>query len=136
MELGGMGMMLRACGIDPDEMKQQAEQFMIFMKQGVEKINANQERIESALKSISAAQERSAERINAELAIISSLLLLQQQEREGTTSVVRDENGGHTGVLITSEKFPQAMIDDVNGTTPAQASKPQSEPYPEANRMY
>ena len=90
----GMEMMLKAMGLDPDELKSSVEGFMVHMKDQAAKINANQARIEVKLDEM------------------RELVLDVVGPRPSTTHIL--ENGEPTGVLVTSEKFPQAMIDDVN----------------------
>lgn len=89
MPESGMTMMLKSLGFDTDGMKRDLEQFMLAMKTGVEKINANQARIEAKL-------ER-----------IENLI-----EQPGKTTAIADENGEHTGILLTTEKFPREMLED------------------------
>lgn len=84
----GMAMMLRSLGFDADGMKRNMEEFMGAMKAGVEKINANQATIE------------------AKLDRIEKLV-----ERPGTTTAIM-EDGEPTGVLMTTEKFPNEILED------------------------
>ena len=90
MSDSGMAMMLKSFGFDTDGIKRDLEQFMGAMKNGVEKINANQAAIEAKL---------------------DHIVNLIQQPGETTAITV---NGENTGVLLTTEKFPQEMLDDVN----------------------
>lgn len=75
---------------------------MVHMKDQAAKINANQARIESKL-----------DQQEAKFDDLRELVLDVVGPRPSTTHIL--ENGEQTGVLVTSEKFPQAMIDDVNG---------------------
>lgn len=94
MELSGMARMLKTMGVDTDEIQAQATTFMQGMKAQAETINANQQRIEVKLDAI-----------------------LGRLDAIAPAPATREilENGEPTGVLVTDEKFPQAMIDDVNG---------------------
>lgn len=90
MALSGMAMMLKSLGVDPDEIRGNVEQFMGYMKAAADKINANQAIIE------------------AKLDRIEKLI-----DPPGETTVIT-ENGEHTGVLLTTEKFPLEMIVDAD----------------------
>jgi hypothetical protein len=81
--------LLKSLGLDTEGMQRDAQQFMQTIQLGVEKINANQERIESKL-----------DRIEKIL------------NQPGHTSEIRTASGEPTGVLVTTERFPQEMIDD------------------------
>lgn len=94
MAVNGMTTMMKAMGLDPDELKATVEQFMGGMKDQAAKINANQGRLETKL-----------DVILMKLAELSPIVATRQIL----------ENGEATGVLITNERFPQEMIDDVNG---------------------
>lgn len=87
--------MLRAFGFDPAEMRQNAEDFMVGVKTVMEKLEANQLRIE------------------AKLDCIEKLI-----EHPGETTVIT-ENGENTGVLLTTEKFPREMLEDAAKYSPA-----------------
>jgi hypothetical protein len=86
----GVTMMLRAMGVDPEGIKRDVQQFMETVKAGVEKVNANQERIEMKLDRI------------------EKLL-----DPAGSTVEIEKPNGEATGVLLTTEKFPQRMIAEI-----------------------
>lgn len=88
MSDSGMAMMLKSFGFDTDGIKRDLEQFMLAMKTGVEKINANQARIEEKLQRIENLIEHPGE----------------------TTAII--ENGENTGILLTTEKFPREMLED------------------------
>jgi hypothetical protein len=90
----GMTAMMKALGLDPVELKAHVEAFTSHMKEQAAAINANQRRIEAKL-----------DVIDEKLAALVP--------RETTTEIL-DNAGVGTNVLITSERFPQAMIDDVN----------------------
>lgn len=96
MSDSGMGMMMKALGLDPAVIQQHVEAFTTHMKDQAAAINANQQRIEAKLDAILARQA-------AELG-----------PRETTTELL-DADGRGTNVLVTNERFPQAMLDDVNG---------------------
>ena len=95
--LSGMGMMLKGMGFDPEEMKMQAEQFMAMMQAGVAKINANQVQLEATQARIEAKLDRAIEIL---------------ESTTGSTTPILDDQGKPTGALLTTEKFPQAMLDD------------------------
>jgi hypothetical protein len=94
MALSGMAGLLKSMGVDTDDIQAQATTFMQGMKAQADTINANQQRIEKKL-----------DEILGRLDAISPA--------PSTREIL--ENDAPTGVLITDEKFPQAMIDDVNG---------------------
>ena len=102
MPFDGKAMMMQALGLDPEELKLSAEAFMANMKQQAETINANQRRLEDKL-----------DAAGSKLGELADLITELVGPRPSTTAIL--ENGRHTGVLITDEKFPQEMIDDVNG---------------------
>jgi hypothetical protein len=91
MAVSGMASMMKALGLDPEELRANVEKFMAEMKGQAAAINANQARIETKLDEILAALP----------------------PRPSSRAIL--ENGVDTGTFITNEKFPQAMIDDVNG---------------------
>lgn len=91
----GMTAMMKALGLDPAEIKTHVEAFTSHMKAQAEAINANQRRIEEKLDEL----------LNRTAA----------QPVEASTTELLDADGKPTNVLVTSERFPQAMIDDVNG---------------------
>jgi hypothetical protein len=97
MAESGMAMMVKsligAVGIDPEGLKRDIEQFMAMMKAGVDQLNANQARIDAKLDRI--------EKLVAQ---------------PGETVAVLDDLGNATGVLLTTEKFPDAMLEDVKYT--------------------
>lgn len=94
MAANGMATMLKALGLDPDELKANVETFMSGMKAQADAINANQIRLEAKLDNL------------------TTLMLELMGPRPQTREIY--ENGERTGVLITDERFPQALIDDVN----------------------
>ena len=89
-----MAGLLKTMGVDTDDIQAQATNFMQGMKAQADTINANQQRIEKKL-----------DEILGRLDAISPA--------PATREILEDDKP--TGVLITDEKFPQAMIDDVNG---------------------
>ena len=104
MPPSGMGMMLKSMGLDPDELKANVETFMQHMKEQADKINANQARLEEMI----TANQASLNSIAQILSGLSTLVTTQN-----STTHILDEEGKKSGVLITSEKFPQEMLDDV-----------------------
>jgi hypothetical protein len=103
----GMQGLLKSMGFDPDAMKGQLEAFIANMQAAAAAISANQARLEAQ-----------GARIEAQgAAILGRLDLLAPAPR--TVEVLED--GKPTGVLITDEKFPQAMIDDVFKSPPGGA---------------
>jgi hypothetical protein len=92
--ISGMAGLLKSMGVDTEELTATANQFMEGMKAQAQTINANQTRIETKLDAI-------LELLNTSAPAPATRELL--------------ENGERTGVLITDEKFPQAMLDDANG---------------------
>ena len=99
----GMAGLLKTMGLDPDELKANVEGFMAGMRDQAAKINGNQERLEAQ-----------GSRVESKLDAI--ILRLDEAIPPGSTREIL-EDGAATGVLITSERFPQAMLDDVNGVT-------------------
>ena len=87
MVLSGPAMLLKSLGLDPEEIQQNVESFKAAMAAAVAKIDANQARIEAKLDDILAGQK-------------------------GETIAIK-EDGKHTGVLMTTEKFPDEMLRDV-----------------------
>ena len=87
MALSGPAMLLKSLGLDPEEIQQNVESFKAAMAAAVAKIDANQARIEAKLDDILAGQK-------------------------GETIAIK-EDGKHTGVLMTTEKFPDEMLRDV-----------------------
>jgi hypothetical protein len=87
MAESGVTMMLRAMGVDPDGIKRDVQQFMESVKAMGDKLDANQQRIEAKL-----------DRIQREL------------EHPGETVEINKPNGEATGVLLTTEKFPEQMV--------------------------
>ena len=94
MPKSGMEMLLGTMGIDPTEVRASIETFMSTMKSTAEAINANQVRIEVKLDTIIANQDQAS----------------QAAAQASTVPVL--ENGEATGVLITDEKFPDAVLKD------------------------
>jgi hypothetical protein len=84
----GIGLLLQSFGFNPEEIKGSVESFIAHMKDQAAAINANQARIETKLDTI-----------------------IDLLPRAMTTPIL--ENGEATGVLVTNEKFPQEMLDDV-----------------------
>ncbi len=89
MVQSGMSQMLKSLGFDTDALKKDIEQFMGAVKSGIETINANQARIE------------------AKLDRIEKLV-----EHPGTTTSIATEAGEESGVLLTTEKFPNEILED------------------------
>lgn len=97
----GMTGMLKALGLDPDELKKNVETFMETMTAAAQQIKANQIAIETKLTAI----EGQLKRIQAEL------------PEAGTTTSIKNDDGNDTGILVTTEKFPDELIRDVGLTT-------------------
>ena len=93
MPVSGMQMMLRSLGLDPDELRANVEGFMGTMKAAVEKVEANQLRIEGQLQRI----EGKLDQIGLDPLVF----------KESTRPIYED--GRSTGVIITDEKFPRAV---------------------------
>lgn len=109
MAASGMAMMLKSLGLDPDELKANVEAFMLHMKAQAEKINQNQARLEAMLGYVEDQGTTALSRLEDLQAMV---LILAAGESQGTTTAIL-ENGRASGNLITSEKFPQEMIEDV-----------------------
>jgi hypothetical protein len=101
-----MAMMLKSLGIDPDEIKGSIDQFMQTMKAAAEKINANQLSIEAKL-----------DMIQAKLNELQTII-----DDPGHTAQIK-ANGEDTGILITTERFPKEMIDDVMGPEASEVTR-------------
>jgi hypothetical protein len=110
MVSGMDSLMQRLGGMIPEELKRGVEQFMVDMKAAVEKINANQLRIETALTTLQASSDRLEKMQDNTAHILAGFSLLMPPQASSTPIL---ENGAHSGNLITSEKFPQEMVDDV-----------------------
>jgi hypothetical protein len=104
MAMSGMAGLLKALGVDSDQFQAHFETFTAGMRAQAETINANQLRIEAQGARIEVKIDALADRLDS--------------IAPAPTTVEVLENGEATGVLIHSEKFPQAMIDDVNQTPP------------------
>lgn len=89
MALSGPAMLLKSLGLDPEELQQNVEAFKLTIAAAVEKIEVNQARIEAKLDQI-----------------IAALPV------KGETMAI-EEDGKETGVLVTTEKFPDEMLRDV-----------------------
>ena len=123
----GMAGMLKAMGLDPDELKTNVEGFMAGMRDQAAKINANQERLEAQggrletrLDAIAETLELPHDGVGGDLgarleAKLDAITMKLDEILPIQTTREIFEDGRATGVLITSERFPQAMIDDVNG---------------------
>jgi hypothetical protein len=109
MAASGMAMMLKSLGLDPDELKANVEAFMLHMKAQAEKINQNQARLEAMLATVEDQGTTALSRLEDLQAMV---LIVAAGESQGTTTAIL-ENGRASGNLITSEKFPQEMIEDV-----------------------
>jgi hypothetical protein len=85
----GIEMLLRAAGVDPEEIRGNVERFMLETRAAVNAINANQRSIETKLDLILAAQGGAA-----------------------ITKEYQKPDGSPSGVLETNEKFPDAVLVD------------------------
>lgn len=112
MPTSGMAMMLKSLGIDPDEIRANVEQFMAGMKAAVEKVEANQLRIEGKLEDL---QKQGADLDEQNRTIIYWLGLAI--ESGGTTRL--KDNGKDLGIIEHSEKFPQDVINAANAKVQA-----------------
>lgn len=95
MAVSGMQMMLKSLGLDPDDLKANVEGFMVMMKGAVEKVEANQLRIEGHLG-----------RIESKLDMLGADPLTFKDSSRAIY-----EDGKHTGVILTDEKFPRPLYD-------------------------
>lgn len=102
MAVSGMAGLLKSMGVDADQIQTNIELFTAGMKAQAETINANQVRLEAQ-----------GARIETKLNQVLDRLDAMDPGGDPRTREVF-ENGKPTGVLITNEKFPQALIDDVN----------------------
>ena len=101
----GTAMMLKALGLDPEEIKANIEGFMQQMRDQAHTINGNQLRIETKLDAIDGTLRR--------LAISAAAGGLGAVPK--STAELCDNQGDPTGVLVTNERFPQQLLEDVNG---------------------
>jgi hypothetical protein len=85
----GLEMLLRAAGVDPNEIRANVEAFMMQTRQAVQQINANQREIVQKLD-----------------------LILATMPEAGSTAEYAKPDGSPTGVLETTEKFPAAVLQD------------------------
>jgi hypothetical protein len=108
--MSGMAGLLKSIGVDTDQFQAHFETFTAGMRAQAETINANQLRIEAQGARIEAKLDALADRLDS-IAPAPS-----------TVEVLEDDKP--TGVLITSEKFPQAMLDDVAATKHEQREPP------------
>ena len=100
MAPSGMQMMLRSLGLDPDELKANVEGFMATMKTAVEKVEANQLRIEGKLEELS--------QYSAAIMLKLDTIIQEPPSFQGTSRQIF-EDGKPTGVVLTDEKFPRAL---------------------------
>jgi hypothetical protein len=99
-------------GFDPEAIREHAEQFMADMQATAEKINQNQLRIERMLTDLQTLTNRLTYQVHESVTRLEAIqATLEATANEGTTTPVY-ANGEHTGVLITSEKFPEEMLQD------------------------
>jgi hypothetical protein len=101
MTISGTGMMLKSLGIDPEEIKKNAEVFMEQMKLAIAEVKKNQLTLESKCDLILTNQQH----FN---------LLIGGLIEAGTTVKLQDEEGKDLGIISTSEKFPQEVLDAAN----------------------
>lgn len=113
MPVSGMAMMLKSLGIDPDEIRGNVEQFMAYMKAAADKINANQAVIELKLRELQTQGTNLWEQNNTLRQHIDRIEKLI--DLPGETVHIK-ENGLGTGILVTTEKFPQELIDEANSS--------------------
>jgi hypothetical protein len=113
--LSGIGLMMKSMGIDPDEIRGDVEKFMSGVKVSIAKIDAAQVKVEAKLDEIilALATEKAVNRGIA--GSLETLLAIQAGLADaGSTITLRDDQGRSLGVLETTEKFPQEVIDAVN----------------------
>ena len=115
MPVSGMAMMLKSLGVDPDEIRGNVEQFMAYMKAAADKINANQAIIEAKLRELQTQGTNLWEQNNTLRQHIDRIEKIIDPPGE---TVHITENGLGTGVLVTTEKFPQELIDDAAQHSP------------------
>jgi hypothetical protein len=101
MAVSGVALMMRSLGVDPEKLRESIEAFMATMTTAAATINANQKRIEENLG-----------RIERQLAAIEVKL-----SDPGETTELAGPDGRSSGVLLTTEKFPDAMLRDVRMLT-------------------
>lgn len=111
MPVSGMAMMLKSFGIDPDEIRGNVEDFMTYMKAAADKINANQTIIEVKLTELQTQGTNLWEQNNTLRQHIDRIEKLIEQPGE---TIHIKENGLGTGVLVTTEKFPQEFYGKIN----------------------
>jgi hypothetical protein len=92
----GLEQLLGNVGLDPAMIDAHVEGVRTLIRNAAAELNANQRRIESKLDAIDAK-------------------LAQMAAEPASTREILDAEGNPSHVLITNERFPQAMIDDVNG---------------------
>lgn len=110
--VSGMGMMMKAMGVDPEEIKGSVTAFMETVKSSIEKIDANQKRIEDKLEKIVATQAIHTTAI--------SIILdhLKDVRAERHVAVINEPSpkllamdGTDSGAIVSEEKFPQEVLD-------------------------
>lgn len=89
--MSGMGMLLKQLGVNPEEIRASIDSFMNGQRALLESVNANQLRVEATLVRIEA-------KLDAAVKI-------------GTTTELTDASGAGLGLIVSDEKFPQAVID-------------------------
>jgi hypothetical protein len=89
-------------GVDPELMKKSIEDFMSGQRMLLERINENQNRLEAGMIRLESSVSSLAQKL-------SSLL----DPGTGNTVELRTAEGERTGVLETTERFPQRLVDEV-----------------------
>jgi hypothetical protein len=107
--------LLKRMGLDPEAYKGMIEEFIEGMRRAVEQINSNQQRIETMLKDLQVETNSLSHQVRGSLSKLETIeMKLHHGLSLGGTTTPIYANGEHTGVLITDEKFPQEILDDVN----------------------
>jgi hypothetical protein len=111
----GVEMLLNSLGIDPAEMRQNIEGFMLTMKTAAEKINANQSRLEAGqarieekLDAITNSQEQQGLLFIDMMDSVNGIAM--KLEQPGETTRLETVDGRDAHVLLTTEKFPRDML--------------------------
>jgi len=102
--------LLKRMGLDPEAYKAMIEEFLEGMRQAVAKINDNQQRIETMLKDLQTETNSLSHQVRGALGKLETIeTKVHHGLGLGGTTTAIYENGQHTGVLITDEKFPDAL---------------------------
>lgn len=105
--------LIGATGIDADKLEANVTGFMENVRGAVEKLEANQRIIETKLDRIQATIDRPPAMMFPPL-FEGSATPAALDGSSGDTVEIRKPNGEATGVLLTTEKFPQAVLDELS----------------------